>query len=217
VQVEAGVLDGDRRVAEVAQHPTQQHEPLRDAGGDDRPLRIRRDRPRAPQIGRQGVAEFGGPARIGVAERPVGHLAQRAAPRGEPRRARECRQVGPPRQQVVLADRLERPGGARLRRRGRARGDPRRRSLPRLEVALGRELRVGLEHDPARHRQLARERARGRQGCPGDEPPGPDRVAQRPLDLPVQRSVAPLERQQQVRRELALASHTKLDLNDGAS
>ena len=86
-------------------------------------------------------------------------------------------------------------GQQRARRRarhGRAHrpGDAHGGALARLQVALRAELAVGLGDDPARDAQLAGEPARGGQPRAGGQTPAADVLAQRALELLVQRQLA---------------------------
>jgi phytoene dehydrogenase-like protein len=68
--------------------------------------------------------------------------------------------------------------------------DANRRTLPRLEIALGGELTIGRGDNPARDTELRRQPATRRQLGAGVQPPVADRVAQRALELLVQGQVA---------------------------
>ena len=58
------------------------------------------------------------------------------------------------------------------------------------QVALGNELLIGLDHDPARHAELRRQGAGGGQRRIGRQPPGPDGGAELLLELAVEGSRA---------------------------
>ncbi len=74
--------------------------------------------------------------------------------------------------------------------------------LPRLEVALGGELPVGVDDDAARHAELAGQDARGRQRGPDREAAGANRAAQLALELLAQSPARrPVQRDEQVGRE----------------
>jgi hypothetical protein len=77
----------------------------------------------------------------------------------------------------VAAGQLLQPRGRPAARDGDgAVGHPGGGALPGDEVALGRELAVGLEDHPARDAELVRQGARGRQRDAGHQPAGADGV-----------------------------------------
>ena len=80
-------------------------------------------------------------------------------------------------------------------------GDPRAGALAQAQVALGGELGVGLDRDPPRDPQLAREIARGRHLRTGPQGTAADRAAQLLLDLRAER-VRPvaIDREQELYR-----------------
>jgi len=79
--VEARVLDGERRVAAVAQHPGEQRDALAGARAHHDALRVGRGGARPPEIRGERLAQLGGAARVGVAELGVGDAPQRPPPR----------------------------------------------------------------------------------------------------------------------------------------
>ena len=70
----------------------------------------------------------------------------------------------------------------------RHRGDPRPGTLPDDQVALGGELGVGVDHDPTRHPELAREVARRGDRAALVQRARADRPAQPVLDLGAERA-----------------------------
>ena len=74
--------------------------------------------------------------------------------------------------------------------------------LPRLEVALGGELPVGVDDDAAGDAELAGQDARGRQRGPDREAAGANRATQLALELLAQSPARrPVQRDEQVGRE----------------
>src|SRR5262245_56055250 len=73
---------------------------------------------------------------------------------------------------------------------GKLRHHVRAGAAPRLRIALGHELLVGLEHGVARELRLGREHAARGQPFAGRKAPVEDRGAQRTVGLAVERSVA---------------------------
>ena len=73
---------------------------------------------------------------------------------------------------------------------GQAVGHPRALARARQQVSLGHELCVGLDHDPARDPELARQQTGRRQPRAAPQPARADAVAQLALDLRAQGAVA---------------------------
>ena len=187
------VLDGDAPGAALAQRRPHEREPLGDARGDHDVARPGGDAPGAPEVARQRRPQRRGAARVAVVEAGVRDRPQRPPERRLPRRARERREVGTARAQVV--GRRRRPGrdlllggtpdplgsGRRPRGHGRAgatAGD---------EEPLGRELGVRLHHHPARDAELPGQRAAGRQGGARPQAAVADAAAHALLELVAQR------------------------------
>ena len=141
----------------------------------------------AAQVAAERGAQLGRPARIAVVE--AGRRAPRAglgAATPARRRAGTATRRGAP-------GRKSKRGGrsARGRRRAPASGGgdlghARGRSPAGHQVALGAELRVGVDHDAAGDAELGRERARGRQRHARRQAPRADRAAQLILELGAQ-------------------------------
>ena len=144
------------------------------------------------------LAQRGHPARVGVAERRVRDVVQDGARGPQPLRAREAGEVADAGEEVVGAWPAGRPGGPRGHGGGRLRDDG-ARPVPRGQEALGDELLVGLDDEPARDAEVARERPRGRQPRADGQPPVPDGRAQPGLELRPQRPRAAVELEQQLR------------------
>src|SRR5262249_49166796 len=107
-------------------------------------------------------------------------------------------EIGDARTQVVGVTGLERAGQRRRALAARRAGHPRRSALRRREVALCGELRVGLEHNPARDPQAGGERPRRPQASSSGQAGAADLVAELGLELLVERSRTPFETYQQV-------------------
>ena len=110
--------------------------------------------------------------------------------RPQPRVGGEARQVRHAGAQVVGEARQQRPGRLARALLLNGGGDPHRRALAHCEVALGRELAVGLGHHAARYPERGRQPARRRQRGARREPPGLDVLTQPPLELLMKRKVA---------------------------
>jgi hypothetical protein len=134
---------------------------------------------REPQLGRAGE--------LAVGEAGVGQLGQRPAQRSPPGAAREQREVGRAGEEVDARDR--RRHGCRWRRRSAvARGlgagrDPGPGAAARDQVALGRELFVGLDDEAAGDAELGGQRPRGGQPRLRAQPADPDCLAQLGFEL----------------------------------
>ena len=175
-----------RRTARGAAPPQSRAEPLREPRADHDPLGVgahaagagRGSRP-APRAAR------GGPRGSPYPSASSGAAASARAGGGQPRGARERRQVG----RCRAAGRSGRPRRRRrLRRRRRAGGaaavgDPGARALAGGQPALGDQLAVGARR-PCCGPGRGRRRARGRTaaGCPARSRPAADRLAQRALE-----------------------------------
>ena len=94
-----------------------------------------------------------------------------------------------------------------------ARGDERPAAPLRQQVALGGELRVGLDDHAARDAELAGQRAGGRQAGAGRK--APDRGAERVLAAHAQRVPSPLQIEMEI--HLALDYDVELALEAGPS
>ncbi len=198
---EARVLDGDPSRAAGVQRAADERDPLCQAARDKRPLSAGGDTAGAPEVARERDPQLRCADRICVPERRVGHVPHDGAQRAQPCRAREACEVRHAGVEV-LRQRAREPGGRwHLRGPGRC-GDERPGAAPRRQVALGRQLRVGLDDDAAGDAQLAGELARGRQARAGRKPPRARGIAQLALELGVQRlgSLLARQRQQQLHR-----------------
>ena len=158
--------------------------------------------PHPAEVGGQLRPELGDAAGVGVAQRLVRQLGQDLAHRRQPGPARERGQVRRANGQVVgqaPGRRRRRRGavGGRRRRHGR---DPGARALAGHEEALGDELLVGLDDDPAAGPQVAGELAAGRQPDPGGQPSRADGRPQLGRDLVGQVAGGPVDPQLQVRQ-----------------
>jgi hypothetical protein len=207
-----GVLDRDpRRPAEQRpQRHREQAEGMLGPGGDHDAPALGHHAARAAQVDGELGAERGIAARVGVAECAVGHAAQGLACASQPVRPREAGQVGGAGEEVVAqAGRARcRPGLGR-RAPGVAVGaHVGARAGAGLEVALGPQLLVGLDHEPPRDPEVVRQHARGGQARVGCEASGADPLAQAGLELGAQRRapVAP-ELDQDLRANGPLFGH----------
>jgi hypothetical protein len=177
------VLDRQPARAGGGEHLHDQRDPLRVAVADHDVARPRRRAAHAVEVRGERLVQRRDAAAAAVAEVRV---RQRALHRAQPRGAREHRAVGAARAEVDLG----RLGRRSRRRAGRclgADGDARVAAGTARQVALGDELLVGLDHHAARDPELRRQPARGRQRGAAQQSPGADAVADRRLDLPVQR------------------------------
>ena len=140
------------------------YEPLRVAEGDDHALGLGHDAADPPEVVGERGAERVRPARIAVAELGVGHLRERCTQRPEPRRSRKGREARAARAEVETQPRRRGSGSSRRRSRRRPRSARRSASaLAEIQVPLGGELGVRLDHDSPRDTELAGEVARRRQ------------------------------------------------------
>ena len=130
------------RHARTAERPREQHEALRGARADDDRLRVGGDAAHAAQVLGQRPPQLGRAPSVGVAEGPVGRLADALAQRAQPRPARKRGQVGvagkevePRRAGLGLAGRhgdgARRVGHERARPAARDRDSPRRAAARR--------------------------------------------------------------------------------------
>ena len=178
-----GARPGGQREADDA-------EPLRVAAGDDDPPRLGDHAAHAAEVLREGRAQGVDAARVAVAEVGVGDRRQRLPQRAQPGGARERRDVrhAGPEVEARAPGRLVR---VRLRRaRGRGVGHARARALRQVQVALGRELGVGVDDDAPRDAELAGEVARRRHPRAGSQRPVADRAPHAVLDLGAERARA---------------------------
>ena len=199
----AGLLDGDPPHAARGQRPAREREPLGQARGHHDRRGVGGDAAHPAEVRGERAAQLGGSARVAVAQARVGRVAQSLAQRRGPRGAREERDVGRAGAEVEA-----RRTGLRCRRgrrlSGGARGHPRGGALARHEIALGRELRVGLHDDPAGDAQLACQRARGRQRRLVAQRARADALAQLVLELRAQPD-----------RGVAVEAHHQVDAGTG--
>ncbi len=202
----ARVLDRDAAAAAPAQQLAEQPQALLVAGGHHHPLRRGHRGPHPPEVLGEGDPQLGGAGELAVAEAGVGQPSEGAPQRPAPGAAREQREVGGAGEEVDAGDRRRHRGRLRERGRGRPGGARRRRRDPGAgaaageDVALGRELFVGLDHQPPRDAELGGEGARGGQAAVGSQPPRPDRLAQAGLQLGAAGLARIPPRQQQIRR-----------------
>ena len=186
-----------RRPPWASQGAGEQRHPLRHAGGDDHALGVAGHAAGPAEVAGQRDPQLGSAARVAVVEPGVGRVAQGAPQRGEPGGAREQRDVGAAGAEVetgrpVSGGRPRGAGGG-----GGGVGDERGGALAGDEVALGAELRVGVDHDAPRHAQFARERARRGQRESRRQPTRTHRVTQLLLELSPQRRAATIEADEQ--------------------
>ena len=196
VVTRGGVLQREPPRARRRQHADEQRDALRVPGADHDLVRLGHGAADPVQVAGDRRPQLRHAAARQVAEQVVRRAGQRAADRAQPRGAGEAGHVGAAVAQVDprrgLAGQPE-PGHGRGRA-GRHLGIAARVAG---QVALGRELLVGLDHHAAGDAQVGGQHPGGRQGRAARQPPGADRVPDRGLDLPVQRDPGvALERRQ---------------------
>ncbi len=189
VLVPAGVLERDPLDAAPAQRAAQQREALHEAGAHEHVLGVGVGAAHPAQVPGERFAQVRQPARVAVAERIQPRVAQRRAQRAQPDLAREVEQVGQAGVEVVGEALQQRARRWALARGAHGLGDPHRRPLAGREIALGGELPVGLAHHPARDAELLGEPARGGQARVRGQASRADLLAQRALELLVQRQL----------------------------
>ena len=192
------ILDADASRAGRAKDLGHELQPLGDAAGDDHVIRGDARPARTVQIAGQGVPQLRHATATQVPESVRGRRCQHAAKRPQPRRAREL--VG---RQVVRGGSRSRSPVAQLigRRLDRARdaSDARGSAGAADQVALGGELLVRRDDDAARHAELRGEGTGRWEGRVRVQSSSANRVAQRLLELPIQ-------------RELVVAAERKVEL-----
>ena len=184
---EARILDRDLLGTGAPQRAADQDDPLGDPGAHEHAVGRRQDAAHAAEVRRGGLAQRLGAAAVGIAELGIGQLRQRGAVVARPELAREQGRVREPAEQAqrrghaqqrwVDGDRVHVRAG-RVRAVARLGAHARAGALARLEVAVGDEIRERLDDDAARHAELRREHARGRQRGPLEQAPAHDRRAQ---------------------------------------
>ena len=193
-----GILDGDPAPAAGDERAPEQRHPLRHPGGRRSRARGRRRRrargpgrrrarcaARAPRAGRRSRAERRGPSAARAAARRARRRAGRARRPGRRDGSRSAARARP-RARAAPARRARRPARRAWRRPARD------------EIALGNELRVGLDDHPARDAELAREPSARGQGAVRREPLVAHRGAQLLLDLGLQRRAAAVQRDEEL-------------------
>jgi hypothetical protein len=198
------VLDRDRPDAPAAEGLGREREALGEARDDDHAVRIRGGSPDAVQVGREGRPQLGHPLAALVGEPIARRGGEDPAERPEPDGPRELADLRPARPEIEHDGRRRRESAGGLRRRsdGGRSGDARRATTAAHQVALGGQLLVRLDDDPARDAELRRERAGRRQHHARAEPAVPDRRTQRPLQPTVEwvrRAAVEIQKQLQVR------------------
>ncbi len=178
-----GSSSATRSIPAASQPPAGERQALPEAGADHQVLGVGRRAASASQIVGQRLPQRRLAAGIAVADGVERRLAPGAAHRSQPSVAGEAEQVGQPRREVVGEPLDQRRRGGPRRVGADALGDPHRRPLAGLQVALGDELLVGGGDDAAGDPELRGERAAGGQPRPRLQAPLPHRVAQRPLEL----------------------------------
>ena len=194
-----------RGVAGVQEHARGEIERLLRPAEDDHLPRLAPHAARGAQVRGDGLAQRKQPLRLAVLQRPHARVAGRARDEARPGGHRKRPQLGlahlkraePVLHRLVRRQRRgvgrDAPLAAHLRRLAGRRERVRHegaRAAARLEVPLGEELLVRVEHRNARHAQLERQLARGRNRLARAQLAGEDARAQRAVDLPVQRGAA---------------------------
>ena len=174
--VPAGILERDPLDPASRQPAAEQREGLAEAGADQHLLRLGGGAAHAPEVVGECLPQSRHAARIGIADGIDRRLSPSCPQRAQPAIARKAGEVGQAGVEVVGE-----AGQHRARRRPRARGahrprHPHRRTLPRQQVALGRELAVGLGDDAAGDAQLPRQRPARGQPRPRGKAAGLDRA-----------------------------------------
>ena len=185
----ARILDRDAPRAARGQMAADEEQALRVAGGDDHVGGVRRHAAHAPKIGGECAAQRQDAARVAVLEVGVGDHGHGVAERAQPGGARERRDVRDARAEVEPRD--GRRGGGRHAwgdGRSHAVGYARTRALAQAQVALGGELRVGVDDGLPRHAELAGEVAGRRNALRRPQRAVADRTADLLLDLAPERA-----------------------------
>jgi hypothetical protein len=150
LQPPSRILDRDPLCAALAEGEPDVRQTVREAGRDDHVVGVGDRRPDAADIVAHGHSQLLHAPRVAVRQGAVGKLADRAGDRRQQPLARERREVGLTRAQVV-GD----PGrgvglsGGRAVVARRGLGDHSVRTATTEQIPLGGELGVGLDHDPA--------------------------------------------------------------------
>jgi hypothetical protein len=181
VRREARVLDRDAARAGAVQRTSEQRDALAGAATYEQAVGIREHAADAAEVRGQDAAQLGSAAVVRVAQLAVGDRRERGPVMAQPARAGEQPRVGQPAEQPDRRGRLEQrrePASLDRVRRLRSAADAGARALARLEIAVGRQVGVGLHDDAARNAQVGGEHARGRQARALREPSAQDRRAQ---------------------------------------
>ena len=198
----AGALDRDVAAAPVGQRPHHQAEAVPEPVADDDLLGPAGHAPHPAQVAGDRRPQPGQPGGVEVAEIGVGHRRQRGAGGAAPGGPGEEPEVGQPRAEVV---------GEGRRRRGRRRPhavpgrrrdvvDHGARPLDGGDVALGRQLLVGVDHDAPGDAEVGGEGPAGREPGARHQPPVADGGAQPVLHLgPQAPAPGPVEIDEQIR------------------
>ncbi len=196
------VLDRQAGGARGGQHLDHQRDTLGVPGAHHHAVRLGRGAADPVEVVGQGRPERRHAAAGRVAEGVVGGPAEHPAQRAQPGRTREVRDIGTAVAEVHQRTRGRPGGGVAGGHAGRADTvrDRRRAAGPRHQIALGGQLLIGLDDDPAGHAEIDGEHPAGRHRGAGGEPPGADGIPHRRLDLAVQRpGRGPVQLDQQCR------------------
>jgi hypothetical protein len=172
----------------ILQPAADHREALSEAGADQHSLSVARGAANPAQVVGERLAQRRHAARIGIPDRVERRLAPRGSQRSQPAVARESGQIGQAGMEVVRKARQQRPG----RDAGLAAHGPRNadgRALPGQQIALGGELVESLGDDAARDPELPCQRPGRGKLRPGGQAAVTDALADRSLDLLVERQV----------------------------
>ncbi len=193
------VLQHESLRAGGSQYPDKQSYALRVSGGDHDVIRVSERTADPVQVVRDRRPQLRHAASGQVAEDVVRRGGECAADRPQPRCPGETGHV---RAAIAQVD-SRRLGAGQAQRCHQRRRASRYLRVPAGmagQIALGRQLLVGLDHNATRDAKVVGQNARGRQRRAARQPPGANRVTDRRGDLPVQRSpLAPAEHDEQSR------------------
>jgi hypothetical protein len=161
-----GVLDGQRDRAPLGERADDEVQRLGDAAGDDEPIGGDVGRADPAQVGRQLRSQLGDAAGVAVPQHLMWRHLHDLAHGGQPRSAREGRQVRRARRQVVGDGARRRcaldGAGVAGRLRRAELSHPGSRTLPGHQEALGHQLFIGLDDHAATHAEIASKLPAGR-------------------------------------------------------
>ena len=180
------VLDGDPARAGGTHRARGQREPLGEPRADHDVGRIRAGATRTVEVCGERDAQLRDAVAVEVGEPLAGGVREHATEAAQPGGPRELGDVRAAGAEVELDGRGLEDRAVDLGDRCVA-GDARRAARRAGEVALGGQLRVGLDDDAARHAQLGGERAGRGEGGRGRQAAVADRLAERLLQLVVER------------------------------